>query len=48
MTTLAQDGLPVAKTVLKTLVAEFDTLFGLYARVVSPGLIRQGDGVSVR
>ncbi|MFF9025187.1 MOSC domain-containing protein [Streptomyces eurythermus] len=47
MTTLPQAGLPAARTVLRTLVEEFDTCLGVYARVITGGRAALADPVRV-
>lgn len=47
MTTLAQDGLPKDPKVLRAIAQEASARFGVYANVVRPGLLRDGDAVSL-
>ncbi|MGW0731585.1 MOSC domain-containing protein [Streptomyces sp. NPDC002851] len=47
MTTLPQPGLPADNRILKTLTAERDMCFGMYADVVAPGTVALGDAVTV-
>jgi uncharacterized protein len=47
MPTFHQDGLPRDPGLLRFLVQRNQTMFGVYARVVSPGTIRLGDTIAV-
>jgi uncharacterized protein YcbX len=48
MITMAQSELPDEPRLLRTLADESgDPLFGVYAQVLVPGFIRQGDSVSL-
>jgi uncharacterized protein YcbX len=46
MTTLAQAELPKDPAILRAIAQEASACFGVYATVVRPGLLRQGDAVS--
>jgi uncharacterized protein YcbX len=46
MTTLPVGTLPADPLVLRTLGQHADALFGVYARVVEPGIVRVGDVIS--
>jgi uncharacterized protein len=47
MTTLPQGDLPHDRGILKTAVQHNDAAVGVYARVLSPGLVRHGDEVTL-
>lgn len=47
MTTLAQEDLPKDPKVLRAIAQEASARFGVYASVVRPGLLRDGDAVTL-
>lgn len=47
MTTRAFDDLPQDRRVLRTIADSFNRNFGVYAKVISPGTVRDGDPVEI-